>query len=54
MIKSQPFTSKELLSDLFRTREEMTDGLGREPTLEELSQEMGIEKEELVQAMEAS
>lgn len=32
----------------------MTDGLGREPTLEELSQEMGVEKEELVQAMEAS
>ena len=27
--------------------------MGREPTIEELSEEMGIEKEELVQAMEA-
>ena len=45
---------KELSYRIFQTREKMTDGLGREPTLEELSQEMGIEKEELVQAMEAS
>ena len=45
---------KELSYRIFQTREKMTDGLGREPTLEELSQEMGVEKEELVQAMEAS
>ena len=36
---------KELSYRIFQTREKMTDGLGREPTLEELSQ---------VQAMEAS
>ena len=40
---------KELSYRIFQTREKMTDGLGREPTLEELSQEMGVEKEELVQ-----
>ena len=45
---------KELSYRISQTREKMADGLGREPTLEELSQEMGIEKEELVQAMEAS
>lgn len=45
---------KELSYRIFQTREKMTDGLGREPTLEELSHEMGVEKEELVQAMEAS
>ena len=44
---------KELSYRISQTREKMADGLGREPTLEELSQEMGIEKEELVQAMEA-
>ena len=37
---------KELSYRIFQTREKMTDGLGREPTLEELSQEMGVEKEE--------
>ena len=31
---------KELSYRIFQTREKMTDGLGREPTLEELSQEM--------------
>ena len=36
---------KELSYRIFQTREKMTDGLGREPTLEELSQEMGVEKE---------
>ena len=45
---------KELSYRTFQTREQMTDPIGREPTLEELSQEMGVEKEELVQAMEAS
>ena len=35
---------KELSYRIFQTREKMTDGLGREPTLEELSQEMGVEK----------
>ncbi|EOS38693.1 RNA polymerase sporulation sigma factor SigF [Lachnospiraceae bacterium] len=44
---------KELSYKLFQAREEMTAKLGREPTLEELSQELKVEKEEIVQAMEA-
>ena len=36
---------KELSYRIFQTREKMTDGLGREPTLEELSQEMGASGE---------
>ena len=37
----------------FQAREKLTDRLGREPTLDELSCELGTEKEEIVQAMEA-
>ena len=44
---------KELSYKSFQTRERMTAEMGREPTIEELSEAMGIEKEELVQAMEA-
>lgn len=44
---------KELSYKSLQARERMTAEMGREPTIEELSEEMGIEKEELVQAMEA-
>lgn len=44
---------KELSYKSLQVREELTARLGREPTVEELSGEMGVEKEELVQAMEA-
>ena len=44
---------KELSYRSLQAREKLTDRLGREPTLEELSCELGIEKEEIVQAMEA-
>lgn len=45
---------KELSVKAFQAREQLTDQLGREPTLEELAVQTGAEKEELVQAMEAS
>ena len=44
---------KELSYKSLQAREKLTAALGREPTVEELSEEMGVEKEELVQAMEA-
>ena len=44
---------KELSYRSIRARENLTDRLGREPTLEELSAELGVDKEEIVQAMEA-
>ena len=44
---------KELAARSLQAREKLTDRLGREPTLEELSVEMGVDKEEIVQAMEA-
>ena len=44
---------KELAVRSLQTREKLTDRLGREPTLEELAGEMGVDKEEIVQAMEA-
>ena len=44
---------KELSYRSFQAREKLTDRLGREPTLDELSCELGTEKEEIVQAMEA-
>ncbi len=44
---------KELSWKSLQAREKLTDRLGREPTVEELSTEMGVDKEELVQAMEA-
>ncbi len=44
---------KELAYKSFQAREKLTDRLGREPTMEELSDEIGVEKEEIVQAMEA-
>ena len=44
---------KELSYRSLKAGEKLTDRLGREPTMEELSEELGVEKEELVQAMEA-
>ena len=44
---------KELAYKSVQAREKLTDWLGREPTLEELAEETGAEKEEIVQAMEA-
>lgn len=44
---------KELSYKIFQTREMLLGKLGREPTLEELSEEMKVDKEEIAQAMEA-
>lgn len=44
---------KELSYKIFQAREALTIRLGREPSLEELAEELNIEKEEIVQAMEA-
>ena len=44
---------KELAHKSVQAREKLTDRLGREPTLEELAKETGVDKEEIVQAMEA-
>lgn len=44
---------KELSYKIFQAREALTVSLGREPTLEELAVTMDVDKEEIVQAMEA-
>lgn len=44
---------KELSYKSLQMREKLTDQLGREPTLEELSEKLGVDKEEIVQAIEA-
>ncbi len=44
---------KELSYKIFQTREILSGTLGREPTLEELAEKLGVEKEEIVQAIEA-
>lgn len=44
---------KELSGRSQQVREELTGRLGREPTLEEISRELEIGREEIVQAMEA-
>lgn len=46
-------TLKELSYKIFQTREKLLDLLGREPTIEELAEKMQIEKEEIVEALEA-
>ena len=46
-------TLKELSYKIFRTREKLLDLLGREPTIEELAEKMQIDKEEIVEALEA-
>lgn len=45
---------KEAAGKAYRAREELEKRYGREPDLEELSQETGISREELVMAMEAA
>ncbi len=45
---------KELSFKIQKTKEELTNTLDREPTIKELSDEMGVPVEELVMAMEAS
>lgn len=44
---------KELAYKILQARENLTDRFGREPTIEELSEDLHVEKEEIVQAMEA-
>lgn len=44
---------KELSYKIFQTRETLIGKLGREPTMEELSEVMQVDKEEIAQAMEA-
>ena len=44
---------KELAYKSLQARERLSAELGREPTLEEISEDLGVDKEELVQAMEA-
>ena len=46
-------TLKELSYKIFQTREKLIDLLGREPTIEELAEKMQIDKEEIVEALEA-
>ncbi len=45
---------KELSYKVFCCQEKLREEWGREPVLEEISQYMGVDKEELVMAMEAS
>ena len=47
-------TLKEIAYKAFMTKEQFSSKMNREPTLEELSEIMGLEKEELVMALEAS
>jgi RNA polymerase sporulation-specific sigma factor len=44
---------KELSYKIFQTRERFVAKENREPTLEELEKEIGVDKEEIVQALEA-
>lgn len=44
---------KELSYKTFQAREQLSAKWGREPTLEEIAEYLGVEKEEIVQAMEA-
>lgn len=46
-------TLKELSYKIFQTREKLLDLLGREPTIEELAEKMQIDKEEIVEVLEA-
>lgn len=44
---------KELSCKSMKARETMRNRLGREPTVEELAEELGVDREEIVQAMES-
>ena len=43
---------KEIAYKAYQAKEVLTEKLGREPLLEEIAEETGVEKEELVMAME--
>ena len=43
---------KEIAYKAYQAKEALTEKLGREPLLEEIAEETGVEKEELVMAME--
>lgn len=45
---------KEIAYKAYQAKEVLTEKLGREPLLEEIGRETGVEKEELVMAMEAA
>lgn len=45
---------KELSYKILQERERMNRSLGREPNLQELSEKLGLEREEIVQAMESA
>ena len=45
---------KELSYKILQERERMTRSLGREPNLQELSEQLGIGREEIVEAMESA
>lgn len=45
---------KELSYKILQERERMTRSLGREPNLQELSEQLGMEREEIVEAMESA
>lgn len=47
-------TLKELSLRVSRTREQLSSALGREPTISELAQKLGIDPAETAQALEAS
>ncbi len=45
---------KESAGKIRKTRESLTNKLGREPTIEEVSSELGLSKEEIVMALESN
>ncbi|HVJ48399.1 RNA polymerase sporulation sigma factor SigF [Desulfitobacterium sp.] len=48
-----PRSYKELVYKVNRTQEQLLATLGREPTIGEIAEELGIEREEIVSALEA-
>lgn len=48
-----PRSYKELVYKVNRTREQLSSTLGREPTIGEIAEELGVERETIVTALEA-
>lgn len=48
-----PRSYKELIYKVNRTREHLSATLGREPTIGEIAEEIGVDREEIVSALEA-
>lgn len=48
-----PRSYKELVYKVNRAREQLSAALGREPTIGEIAEEIGVEREEIVSALEA-